>query len=170
MKVFQPYIVDIYGLAPNKSHRFEFEVGDEIFSHFGSAELSKGSLSATLSMEKTLSMIEVNISITGSVELVCDRSGDEFDYELGINHKVIFKFSDRNETLDDDVYLIEQNSSCLDFSQVIYDLILISIPMKKLHPRFESQQDDDVIIVFDSEQESQEIIDPRWEALKNLNQ
>jgi uncharacterized metal-binding protein YceD (DUF177 family) len=169
LKTFAPYIAEIYGLASNKIYFFEFEVGNELFAHFGAVEIEKGKLRANLALDKSSTMIQAKINIAGSVELVCDRSGEEFDYELDVEHVLIFKFSDHNDALDDDVYLIEQNSPSIDFSQAIYDLILLSIPMKKLHPRFADHDETEVIFTFGDAPNPESPIDPRWESLKNLN-
>jgi len=48
----------------------------------------------------------------------------------------------------------------------------LSIPIKKLHPRFKAEEEDDesdVKIVYrTSEEEENEHVDPRWEKLKKL--
>jgi uncharacterized metal-binding protein YceD (DUF177 family) len=64
-------------------------------------------------------------------------------------------------------------------AQYIYEFIGLAIPMKRLHPRFEEeeQEDEDIegILIYstkkegdDPEDEEDEKIDPRWDILNNL--
>ena len=65
-------------------------------------------------------------------------------------------------------------------AQFIYEFINLEVPIKKLHPRFqeeETQDDDsDSLLIYsteaeneaDSDSPSEDLIDPRWLALKSL--
>jgi uncharacterized metal-binding protein YceD (DUF177 family) len=58
----------------------------------------------------------------------------------------------------------------------MYEFIVLSIPIKKLHPdlRNEDEDESDVKIVYststenEQEEKKEEDIDPRWEKLKKL--
>jgi uncharacterized metal-binding protein YceD (DUF177 family) len=54
----------------------------------------------------------------------------------------------------------------------MYEFIALEIPMKKLHPRFQNETDDEaegkVIYSSGTEASEDEPIDPRWEVLKKL--
>ncbi len=168
---FNPYIVEIESLVSNKIHSFEFDVDSQLFAHFGSVEVQKGNAVLKINLDKSIATIEALLSIKGFVELICDRSGDEFDYQIDITHKIIFKFSDKNEMLDEDIYFIEHGTRTLDFTQIIYDLILLSVPMKKLHPRYSDEDPaQEHVFVFGDLPSIEEtpVADPRWEVLRNL--
>ena len=72
--------------------------------------------------------------------------------------------------------MIPYGADTINIAQHIYDFIGISLPMKKLHPRFRNEDiDEDGLMVYTSvkEQESSEDlkeqeIDPRWAALGKL--
>ncbi|MGI9543667.1 MAG: YceD family protein, partial [Cyclobacteriaceae bacterium] len=59
----------------------------------------------------------------------------------------------------------------LDLSQYIYEFVALSVPMKKLHPRFDGEPSEDALVYSSSDEmqtTEQEATDPRWAALKKL--
>jgi uncharacterized metal-binding protein YceD (DUF177 family) len=93
------------------------------------------------------------------------------------------KFGPENKELDEDLWEITPETQQINVAQHLYDFIALSLPMKKLHPRFLEEldeEDDSDILIYSSRQAAQEEggdedgdddedIDPRWDALKNLN-
>ncbi|MEO1049987.1 MAG: DUF177 domain-containing protein [Bacteroidota bacterium] len=170
-KVLDKYVIDIYGLS-DKVHDYSFEIDDKFFAVFDASLVEKGNLKVDVQLNKTVSFIEASFKIEGIVELTCDRSLDEFDYEISSENAVIFKFSDEEAEIDDKVVLILRDAQRLELSQFIYEFIGLAIPMRKLHPRFQEEDEDDSEELFytSSEEEKEETseIDPRWEALKKI--
>jgi uncharacterized protein len=78
------------------------------------------------------------------------------------------------------VIIIPRDIQKLNLAQYIYEFIGLSIPMKKLHPKFQDEEDEDdeneTKLVYRSEDgkkdnkenEEGDGIDPRWNALKDL--
>lgn len=121
-------------------------------------------------------MIQVDFSIQGSIELECDRSLEEFDFPINVERSMIYKYGDEEKELSEDVYVIEKNTQTLNVADIIFEFIGLEVPMKKLHPKFQDDEDDDSegsMIYFsepeeDQNEQNEENIDPRWAALKNL--
>ena len=158
----------------NKEYAFEYSVGDGFFGNFENTEVSHGSLTCKAILNKTSSFIRVIILIDGSVELVCDRSLDTFQYPIKTKGELIYKFGDEDAEIDDLIFVISRKRHDINIAQSIYDLISTAIPMKKLHPRYKDNLEEDDELVYSTEQEitahkeDTEAIDPRWEALKKL--
>ena len=115
-------------------------------------------------------MITVNLFIDGSVDLECDRSLEHFDYPISVNKEIIYKYGDEEKELSEDVFVILKGEQEINIASFLYESISLEIPMKKLHPKFQDDSDDNEVI-YKSEftDESQEAsTDPRWEALKKL--
>lgn len=66
--------------------------------------------------------------------------------------------------------MIHRGTETLELGQYIYEFIALAIPMKKLHPRFQDEPDDEGSIIYtsDTDKKEEEEIDPRWEKLKKL--
>lgn len=174
------YDIEIYKLA-NGRHQYTFEVYDSFFERFENALIEKGSAAVVVDLEKSDTLIKMVFGIEGVYELTCDRSLDKFMHPFSTTENVIFKFGDEPQELDDDIFVILKNTQRLNVAQFIYEFISITIPMKKLHPRFQNEPEgDDEILVYSSlsdEESSQEPdekdsppneVDPRWLKLKNL--
>jgi len=168
------YDIEIYKLA-NGKHQYTFEVQDAFFDRFENSLIEKGAATVVVDLEKTDALIKMAFDIEGMYELICDRSLDAFMYPFSTNATVLFKYGDEPQELDDDVYVIMKSAQRLNVAQLIYEFISITIPMKKLHPRFQDEPDEDEdSLVYTSKEnglsdEEDDIeTDPRWLKLKNL--
>jgi uncharacterized protein len=134
-KVLDKYKIDIFRLE-NKQYIFQFDGDDEFFCLFEQELMQKGNFKAEVTLDKSETMIQMKYVIEGSVELICDRSLDEFNFPVNLAEKMILKFGDHNEELSDEMMLIDRNTPAINVAQDIFDFIALQIPMKKLHPRF----------------------------------
>ena len=167
------FSVNIIGLS-NKIHLFHFDLKDGFFGLYGKEVLSTGDFDAEVSLDKRETFIEVDFKISGYAELICDRSLEPFNHHLNIDRKVIFKYGEEPQEISDEIVIITRDQDSIDLGQFMYEFIVLSIPIKKLHPDLKNEEDDDESderIVYSTSTEKEEInedIDPRWEKLKKL--
>jgi uncharacterized metal-binding protein YceD (DUF177 family) len=83
----------------------------------------------------------------------------------------MFKFGDALEEISDEIVIIPRDLDVLDVGRFMYEFLVLAIPIKKVHPRFQSEEESDENeegkLIYQSEK-SEEVIDPRWEKLKKL--
>ncbi|MEL7147935.1 MAG: DUF177 domain-containing protein [Bacteroidota bacterium] len=173
MKILEKYRIDIFKLS-NEAHEYHFEINSDFFSLFAFSEIKEGKGTCDITLEKTSAMITLIFKIDTYIELVCDRSLDEFDYQIQSEEQIMFKYGDEEADLSDDVKVITQSTQSINIAHHLFEMIATKVPMKKLHPRFESSDDDEEVqLIYTSEVEEDQLeeeeIDPRWAALKNLN-
>ena len=77
-----------------KTHHFEFELGPDFFALFDQSLVEQGDLHADVEVIKTERLMTLNFHITGTVQLACDRSLDEFDQPLDIDEQLLLRFGD----------------------------------------------------------------------------
>jgi uncharacterized protein len=166
--------VNIIGLS-KKDHLFQFELKDDFFGRYGKEVLSKGDFDVRVSLDKRETFIEADFKISGHTELICDRSLEPFEHTLNLDRKVIFKYGEEPQEISDEIVIIPRDQDSIDLGQFMYEFIVLSIPIKKLHPdlRNEDENEDasDVKIVYSTSTENEEKeqeADPRWEKLKKL--
>jgi len=163
-----------------KTHHFAFELGRAFFEQFDPKGefIPDGNLHADVVLNKTERLITIDFHIVGTVRLTCDRSLDEYDQPLDIDHQLLVRYGDEPKELDDDVLQVTPDTLMLDVAQHIYDYIGLALPMKRLHPRFQNETDEDpeaeTKLIFSTKPDSDnpdddEPMDPRWAALRNLN-
>jgi uncharacterized protein len=164
------YRINILGLSLN-IHQFHYEFGNEFFGKYDKELVSEGKFTVDVVLDKRETFLETEFKIKGSVKLVCDRSLDEFDYPVNFTRRMIFKYGDQDVEVSEDVMMIHHGTESLEIGQYIYEFIALAIPMKKLHPRFQDEsEEDNLIYTSDSADEKKaDEIDPRWEMLKKLN-
>ena len=174
MKALRQYDIHIFKLS-NSEHDYEFDISDSFFELFDSEYISKGQLKAFVTLQKSDSMIQMTFNIEGTIELTCDRSLDLFDHPLEIKRNMIYKFGEEEKELSEDVYVIHKDTQTMNIADILFEFIGLEVPMKKLHPRFVVEDnDEDFEMIYSSEEETEEqdeeeTIDPRWAALKDLN-
>jgi len=162
------FAVTIVGLK-YKEYVFDFEVGKSLFNAFENDTLKDADLQVKLLLDKSETMIAATIHVEGTADLVCDRSLREFKHPLNLEETVYYKFGEHYEELSEDVIIVPFNCAEIDFSQLIYDTVVLAIPPKVIHP--ELQESEDAPFTFNtskSEEVVKEETDPRWEKLKNL--
>ena len=168
MKAFS---VNILGLS-QKAHHFDCQFGDEFFTHYGAELISGGHFAAEVTLDKHETFIEASFKIKGQARLICDRSLDPFESRIAIDKRIVFKYGEEEAELSDEIIIISPERAVLDIGQYIYEFIALSIPIKKLHPRYanEDEEDGDGKLIYSSpvDNEENEEIDPRWEKLKKL--
>ena len=176
MKKDAPFDLNIARLA-DKTHEFAFELGPEFFARFDQQLIQTGHLHVDLELIKTERLLTLNFDIKGSVGLTCDRSLDEFDQPLHVREQLLVRYGDEAAELDDNVLQITPDTQTLPLAQHLFDYIGLALPMKKLHPRFQDEPDDnpaaDSKLIFTTrgadDDDSDDDTDPRWNALRNLN-
>lgn len=178
MKDLDKFNIEVFKLS-NAKHEYDFEVDGTFFKNFENSFVEEGKVNVHLFLDKRETLIEAIFKFSGSIELTCDRSLDLFDYPIELEGKLIYKYGEEEMEVDDEIVIITRSTQRINVAQFIYETISLSIPYKKLHPKFADEDDDEnstgsIIyqdeIADDTTEEEQENdnIDPRWEILKNL--
>jgi uncharacterized metal-binding protein YceD (DUF177 family) len=170
------YIIQFAGLGLGK-HDYEFEVKDEFFDDLDYSEIKQGSVAVKLELLKQSQMMVLEFNIGGTVKAECDLCTGEFDLGIDGQYRLIVKVGG-HETgdEDDDIITIAANEHELDISQYIYEYIILSLPIKRVHPaddKGNSTCDKEVLkklenFLVEEEKEEEEKTDPRWNGLKNI--
>ena len=118
-----------------------YDLGPDFFGLFEHSLLEEGKLTAQVSMHLSSRLLEIFVKIQGTVQLVCDRSLKPFDYPVQLEKKVTFKRGHEYQEIGTDMYMIEQHVATINIAQHLYDFVSLAIPMKKIHPQFETRRD-----------------------------
>ncbi len=164
----------------NKVHEYDFVLDNDFFALFDQNLVNGGQLQAHVILDKTDLLLQFEFKITGSVNVTCDRSLDEFDYPVEIDELLLVRYGAVETELDDNVLQILPGTQSINIAQHLFDYVGLAIPMKKLHPRFyEVDEDPDAenILIYSSNgnaadsndgPDDDETGDPRWDVLKKL--
>lgn len=170
MDKLRNYDISFSGLK-NGKHEFHFEIENSFFELFDTEqEFTNPHINVKVLLDKHSTFLEFWIETSGTVELVCDISNESFQHEVSNEIKVLVKFGEEYDDSNEEVIVIPMQDYAFNVAQLIYEDVVLSIPMKKVSPNI-SDEDLNVLEQF-SPQEHPEIeeqeSDPRWEALRKL--
>ena len=163
------YDIPFVGLKEGE-HHFHYTIDETFFELFENDNFKKANVEIDLQFEKG-NFFQLTFHIGGTIHTDCDRCSEAFDLELNDIHFVIVQFNDGSlEQADDeaDIIYIERNDTHLNLATLMYDFILLTIPMQKMHPDGEDGQPG-CKIKYDAEADKKKGTDPRWDALKGLD-
>jgi uncharacterized metal-binding protein YceD (DUF177 family) len=153
------------------SHQFSFDIEDAFFTLFDYSEIEKAQVHTVVNLVKKTNLLQLDFAITGHVTLICDRCADTYQQEINQHFDLIVKFSDLVESVEsDEIVILSNNEHTLSLARYIYEFVHLSLPSKRIH---QSENECNTEILEQLERmgwtdETDEIIDPRWENLKQI--
>jgi len=163
------FLIPVSGLALG-SHSYQFEINDDFFADKEYSEIQQGKVTVSLDVDRQETLLTLRFGIKGTVRVACDRCADEFDLPIEDERQFFIKLGTLNAEESDDVAVVDADAHDFDVSTLIYEYIILAIPMHRVHP--EGQCNPDVIAMLTNEEPldetDEETIDPRWAALKDI--
>ena len=165
------YLIPVSGLALG-NHSYQYEINDDFFAGMDYSEVQQGKVKVNLDIERQETMLTLHFDLLGSVRVTCDRCAEEFDLPIESQQEFFIKLETENAEESDDVAVVSAETSEYDIRPLVYEYIILAIPMHRVHP--EGQCNPEVIAMLNHEEEPAEeeetdTIDPRWAALKDIN-
>jgi uncharacterized metal-binding protein YceD (DUF177 family) len=174
MNNLKAYLIPFLGLKIGK-HQFDYQVDNTFFAHFDYDEFKDASVKVNIILEKKSTLLELEIKHKGTVNVPCDVSGEEFDLAIKGNLKLVVKFGDAFNDENEELLIIPHGEFQINMAQYIYESIVLSVPLRRIHPGVKDGSLTEVIEKLESlapkenkESEQKNEIDPRWENLKKL--
>ena len=164
------YLIPISGLALG-SHSYQFEITDDFFADRDYSEIQQGKVAVSLDIDREETMLTLQFGLEGTVRVACDRCADEFDLPIADEREFFIKLGTENAEETDDVAVVAPDAHDYDISSLIYEFIILAIPMHRVHPEGECNPEIIAMLNADpepAEEESTDEIDPRWAALKDI--
>jgi uncharacterized protein len=173
MQTRKEYIIQFVGLSMG-THSFEYSISNKFFEDLDYSEIKQGNIQAKLELLKQSNMMILQFEISGTIKLNCDRCTEEFDLPISGNYKLIVKVggSDTGNE-DDDIITVAANEHELDLSQYLYEYIILSVPIKRVHPddaKGNPTCDKKMLKKLNQflVEDDKDLLDPRWEELKKI--
>lgn len=174
MDKLRNYDVSFSGLK-NGKHEFKFEIDKTFFQLFDTEqEFTNPRIIVNVLLDKHTTFLEFEIKINGLVELVCDIINEDFDYPIENEIKILVNFGEEYDDSNEDVITIPTGDHALNVAHLIYENVMLSIPMKKISPNI-NEEDLKILDQFSpkeieeaEEEEKEHESDPRWDALRKL--
>ena len=150
----------------------EFDLDDRYFSALDGSQLEHGTLHVSVSIRKMIGFYELLFHTEGTVTVTCDRCLDDMSQPIETDNRLVVKLGAAYSE-EDDVITVSEDEGILDMSWLIYEFIVLAIPIKHVHAPGKcnpamSQVLEELSADRSSDEVSNQPIDPRWSALEKL--
>ncbi|WMI69089.1 DUF177 domain-containing protein [Mangrovimonas sp. YM274] len=175
MKPLKEYTIQFVGLKVGK-HHFDYQIDNKFFEHFEYEEFNDVNIDTHLDFEKKSTLMELHFSVEGTVNVNCDVTNEPFDQDIKGHFDLVVKFGEDYNDEYEDILILPHGEYELNVAQYIYELIILSVPAKRVHPGvMDGSLQSDVLKKLEElspkgekETKTSEEIDPRWNTLKKL--
>ena len=172
MEKISAFLIPFAGLKDGV-HHFDFAINDEFFEGYDFFDFKKVDVKVHLAFEKTPTMLNLDFKASGKVNVPCDLSNEPFDLSISSDYHLVVKFGDSDNLNDDELLILPHGSYQIDVAHYIYEMNVLSIPQKKIHPGIKNGTLKSKVLEklkdLDPQKKSlSDEIDPRWDKLKDL--
>jgi len=175
MKKLKEFIIQFIGLKQGE-HNFDYKIDNKFFNHFEYDEFNDANLDTKVVLNKKTTLLELHFMVSGTVNINCDLTNEPFDQVIENDFNLVVKFGDEYNDENEEILIIPHSEYEIDISQYIYELIVLSVPFKRVHPGvIDGSLNSDILNKLEElspksleEKIENEDIDPRWNTLKKL--
>lgn len=157
------------------THKFSMICTKMFFEEMKISDFKDGAINIEINMEKQEHLLQFYFTFKGKVQVECTRCLDLMDWNLNFSNSLIVKIQSVNSleinTEDDEVWIIGEEVSELDFTHYIYESIMCEIPIQKIHPNDSNGHslcNPKMIKRLNQKNIKTSEIDPRWEVLEKI--
>ncbi|MEM8998666.1 MAG: DUF177 domain-containing protein [Bacteroidota bacterium] len=167
------FFIPFSGLKLGK-HQFRYSLNNTFFESFDYLEFNEASVAISANLNKMSTMMELEIDAEGMVNVDCDLTSEPYDQPLQDSLKLIIKFGETYNDEDDEILVIPHGEHQVNISQYIYEMLVLAVPQKRVHPGvIDGTLQSDILDRLEELEPKQtrkqtKETDPRWDGLKKL--
>jgi len=169
MNVLNHFSIPYKGMG-NGIHEIEFQVEDAFFKNFEDSHISNGSFKIEVILDKKFDHSVLDFSIDGYTKTGCDRCLEKIDLPVFGEYQLHIKHSEEGES-NDEIMFIHPETSVVNLAQVVYEFILLSIPLINAYDCEEDEKPPcnfDVLDKLNQDVEEKNQDNPIWDSLNDL--
>ena len=175
MKALKEFTIPFVGLKIGK-HHFEYKVEQSFFEHFEYEDFNDVNINVDVVLDKKTTLLELHFKIAGWVDVNCDLTNEPYNQTIENEFVLVVKFGDEYNDEHIDVLIVPHGTYEINVQQYIYELAILAVPIKRIHPGVEDGTLDSEILEkleelspkLSENKDKEEDIDPRWNILKKL--
>jgi uncharacterized protein len=171
MNVLGHFSVPYKGLG-NGTHHLNFTVDSAFFKEFEDSHIDNGNFNVDVELDKRDEHSILNFSIEGESKTSCDRCLAQIQLPIQGSFELHVKVGE-NGGSNDEIMFIHPDTSIINLAQVVYEFILLSMPIIKVYDCDMESNPPCNFKVLDKldeeEQDSNEQQGNVWDSLKDLD-
>ena len=175
MKSLKEFNIQFVGLKQGE-HSFEYDIDKKFFEEFDYNEFNDATLKTDVVLNKKPTLLELHFEVMGTVNVNCDITNEAYDQEINCDFDLVVKFGSEYNDENEDILIIPHGEYEINIAQQLYELIVLSVPTKLIHPGvIDGKLDSEILKKLEelspkglNEKSDKEEMDPRWNTLKKL--
>jgi len=166
------FVIPFRGLKEGE-HQFEYLINNTFFEVYQYEDILDADIKVHLNFIKKSTLLELSFIAKGEVQVTCDISNELFFQPIEGSLDLVIKFGEEYNNDNEDILIIPYGDFEIDIAQYIYEMIVLSLPAKKIHPGIiDGTLKTDILDKLEelqpNKEQSNKSIDPRWDKLKGL--
>lgn len=175
---------------PEGIDREEYRLDKTFFENMENTDVRGADLNVELITNHHAGVYDMQFHITGEVTLLCDRCLDDLILPIDTAYHITVKYGEDYNDDSDDLLEIPESDNYLNVAYMIYDTVMLAIPIKHVHPLGKCNRamsallkkhrarptdedaslENELIDEMDSMDDATDVpTDPRWDGLKGLS-
>jgi len=152
-------------------HNFDFHISETFFNNYNYCDFSLADIKIDVALIKKTTIMELNIVARGNVRVKCDLTNEPYDQAIDNNIDLVVKFGNEFNNENDEILIIPHGEHKVNLAQYIYELTVLSVPAKRIHPGvIDGSLKSEILNILEDlkPKENKKTTDPRWEKLKKI--
>ncbi|TBN03961.1 DUF177 domain-containing protein [Hyunsoonleella flava] len=174
MKPMKEYAIPFVGLKVG-NHDFEYNIDQTFFDYFEYEDFNDVKVKVDITLNKKSTLLELHFEISGYVNINCDVTNEPYNQNIENNFDLVVKFGQEYNDENIDILILPHGEHEINVQQYIYELIVLAVPVKRIHPGVENGTLNSEILdkleelsPKEEKEKEDKDIDPRWNTLKKL--
>lgn len=173
MKKLKEFDIPFVGLKQGK-HQFNYHIDNKFFEDYEYHDFNGADIKIMLALDKKSSFLELFFQVEGMVNIPCDLTSEPYDQEISATLELVVKFGEEYNDEMEDLLIIPHGEFQINIAQYIYEMSILAVPAKRIHPGIEDGTLNSEILqkleelTPKEEKKNENETDPRWDSLKKL--
>ncbi len=175
MKPLKAFTIPFVGLKIGE-HHFGYDIDNAFFEYFKYEDFNSSHLKVNVGLIKKTTLLELHFEVSGTMNVNCDVTNEPYDQAIENQFDLVVKFGEAYNDEHIDILVIPHGEYEINIQQYVYELIVLGLPSKLIHPGVEDGTLKSEILdkleelspkLRETKKEKDET-DPRWNTLKKL--
>lgn len=187
MGKFTTYKLPLKTLAEG-THEFSYKLDKTFFANMENNDIRDADLDVKLVVNHHNDLYTLSFTIAGTVTLLCDRCLDDLVLPIETAYTINVQYGEDYNDDSDDLLIIPADDNYLNVAYMIYDTVVLCIPIKHVHPLGkcnramsallkkhrahgtgeDAELEDEMLDTIDAIDSGATTTDPRWNALRDI--
>lgn len=177
MKDLKLFTIQYVGLKEG-AHRYDYTIDRSFFEHFDFEDFNASSVEIVMDFVKKSTLMELHFEASGSVNVNCDVTNEPYDEPINASFDLVVNFGQEFNNENEELLILPYGEYELNVSHYIYELIVLAMPSKRVHPGVaDGTLKSDILDKLEElsipsqdveEKQKETDPDPRWDSLKKL--